>query len=423
MTESKHRKSRIRARMANTGERYMTARRQVLGQEHSHQVRGWPLRGGTHPDTAAVAAVLAHDGVKLSEAMVLGVGGGLGAGYILWQFEVHDAPTLVLGFRNAWQYPDRWMRTTLDRLHVPHLWHETSGAKRAASTLNDAVAAGRPALVTVDCGEIGYWHLPTSRTPRGGYPLVVYAIDGDRVRIDDRNLAPLSVSRARLDASRARVPSYRHRLVVTTPSTVSRAVLRNAARAGIADTVQHLSARSESFGLPAWRKWARMLVDTRHPKAWSNVFAHQRGLAGSLVAAFEQIEPVGTDGGNLRSLYADFLDEAAVLLEAPHLSEAAIAYRASADRWHSLADALLPTDVPKYAALRAELTALHHSVVNDGDAGYLAAAQAAQRMWALRHDLNSTPAAEPDFARLSHAVAEIYEAEIHALELLKQKPA
>ena len=38
--------------------------------------------------------------------MVLGVGGGLGAGYILWEFEAHHTPTLVLGFRNQWQYPD-----------------------------------------------------------------------------------------------------------------------------------------------------------------------------------------------------------------------------------------------------------------------------------------------------------------------------
>ena len=49
-----------------------------------------------HPDTAAVANVLAHHGVvaghtgePLSEAMVLGIGGGLGAGYILWEFEAH----------------------------------------------------------------------------------------------------------------------------------------------------------------------------------------------------------------------------------------------------------------------------------------------------------------------------------------------
>ena len=44
---------------------------------------------------------------------------------------------------------------------------------------------------------------------RGGYPVVVYAIDGDVVHVDDRVLAPRTVSREALDAARARVGSYR----------------------------------------------------------------------------------------------------------------------------------------------------------------------------------------------------------------------
>lgn len=339
MTERKHRKARIRARMARTGERYMTARRHVVGEQEATEDHGWRLRGGVHPDSAAIAAVLAHDGAEVSEAMVLGVGGGLGAGFILWEFEAHGAPTLVLGFRNSWQYPDRWMRNTLDRLRVPFSMHETSGAKRAASTLDEALAAGRPALVTVDRTEIGYWHLPASTSGHlGGHPVVVHTIDGDRVRIDDRNLAPLSVPRERLDAARARVVSYKHRLVVTEPAAVHEEVLREAVRAGLADAADHLASPSDSFGLPAWRKWSRMLVAPRGAKAWSNVFAGGRGLAGALLSAYEAIEPVGSDGGHLRGLYADFLDEAAALLEEPRLSEAAVAYRGLAERWHALAE-------------------------------------------------------------------------------------
>ena len=83
MTENKHLKARIRARMARTGERFMTARRHVVGTRDAADDHGWQLSGGVHPDTAAVAAVLAHDGVAVSEATVLGIGGVLGAGYIL----------------------------------------------------------------------------------------------------------------------------------------------------------------------------------------------------------------------------------------------------------------------------------------------------------------------------------------------------
>ena len=414
MTENKHLKARIRARMARTGERYMTARRHVVGSSPVVEDHGWSLRGGVHPDTAAIANVLAHDGAGVSEAMVLGIGGGLGAGYILWEFEAHGSPTLVLGFRNQWQYPDRWARKALERLGVPFALHETSGPKTAAARLDAALEAGRAALVTVDRAEAGYWHLPASESGRGGYPVVVYGSEGDRVRIDDRNLAPLSVARERLDVARGRVVSYRHRLVVTEPAEVSEDGLRAAARAGLEDAGQHLSARSDSFELPAWRKLARMLVSTRGAKAWPNVFADERGLAGALLSAYEGIEPVGTYGGHLRELYADFLDEAAALLEEPRLSEAASAYRALAERWHALAELVLPADVPAFATLREELAAVQESVQARGDTGQDEAAEAALRLWALRAELDAAPPVEPDFGALSEAVGAIYEAEVEA---------
>jgi hypothetical protein len=418
MTESKHLKARIRSRMARTGERYMTARRRVVGETAVGEDHGWQLRGGVHPDSAAIAAVLDHHGAPVSEAMVLGVGGGLGAGYILWEFESHGTATLVLGFRNQWQYPDRWATKVLERLGVPFAMHETSGVKGAASALNEAVATGRPALATVDRAEIGYWHLPSSHSGRGGYPVVVHAIDGDRVRIDDRNLAPLSVPRERLEAARARVVSYKHRLVVMEPAEIPADTLRAAARAGLEDAVEHLGARSDSFGLPAWRKWARMLVGSG-AKAWPNVFADQRGLTGALLSAYEEIEPVGSDGGHLRGLYADFLDEAAALLDEPRLAEAATAYRALAERWQALAELLLPADVPEFATLREELAAVHESVIGRGDAGAEEAAAAAGRLWALRAELDAAPPVEPDFAALSAAVSAIYDAEVEAAARLK----
>ncbi len=297
--------------------------------------------------------------------------------------------------------------------------HETGGAKGAAAKLDAALAAGRPALATVDRQEIGYWHQPAYKSGAGGYPVVVYGIDGDRVRIDDRNLAPLSVDRATLDAARARVVSYKHRLVVMEPAPIGEDTLRAAARAGLEDAAQHLAARSDSFGLPAWRKWARMLTDTRNAKAWPNVFADQRGLAGALLSTYEGIEPVGSDGGHLRGLYADFLDEAAALLDAPRLTEAATAYRELAERWHALAELALPGDVPEFAALREALAAVHESVVARGDAGQEEAAEAAGRLWALREQLDAAPPVEPDFARLSAAVEEIFEAEVAAAARLK----
>jgi butirosin biosynthesis protein H-like/uncharacterized protein DUF4872 len=412
MTARKHLKARIRARMAETGERYVTARRHVVGVDDPPVVdHGYRLRGGVHPDTAGVANVLAHHGVvcghtgePLSEAMVLGIGGGLGAGYILWEFESRGGAILVLGFRNRWQYPDRWMKAVLERLAVPAAHLETGGARTAARQLDEALAAGRPALATIDLEGIGYWHLPPEMEGRGGYPVVVYASDGDAVHVDDRFVGPRTVSREVLDSARGRVVSYRNRLCVIEPDRDELPVelLRDAVRAGLADAAEHLGSGSDSFGLPAWRKWARMMTGSA-AKAWPRVFASGRGLAGALLSTYEGIQPVGSDGGHLRGLYADFLDEAAVLLEDPALSERAVAWRAAAAQWEALADLALPA-----GRLRELLAEVHGTVVEGGDASGPAA-----ELWELRRSLDVEPAADL-FAAMAEMLEEIYEAEIAA---------
>ena len=266
MTESKHLKARIRARMARTGERYTTARRHIVGTDAPGPVvdHGWTLRGGVHPDTAALSNVLAHHGAGVSEAMVLGIGGGLGAGYILWEFEVHHTPTLVLGFRNQWQYPGRWGAKTLKRLGIPFALHETGGARGAAQRLDAALAAGRPAIAMVDRQEIGFWHLPKHLSGRAGYPVVVYA---ERARPDAPSTTATSRrSRSSAHAStppaRASAPSSTGSSSLTRSGRSARRRCERRCGQGSPTPREHLAARSDSFGLPAWRKWARMLVDT-----------------------------------------------------------------------------------------------------------------------------------------------------------------
>jgi hypothetical protein len=427
MTAHKHLKARIRARMAQTGESYVTARRHVVGEPATTVDHGYRLRGGIHPDTAAIANVLAHHGVTaghtgepLSEAMVLGVGGGLGAGYILWEFEAHGSPTLVLGYRNRWQYPARWMRATLERLRVPASHHETGGARAAGAQLDAALAAGRPALATIDRQSIGYWHLPAEMEGRGGYPVVVYGEAGGRMRVDDRGLAPLTVAREVLDAARARVGSYKHRLCVIEPDreVLGADELRTAVRAGLVDAAEHLAGASDSFGLPAWRKWSRTMSGTRNAKAWPRVFAEQHGLAGALLSIYEGIEPVGLDGGHLRGLYADFLDEAAALLEDPRLARAAVAWRAAGGLWHELAELVLPP-----GRIRELLVDVHANVVERGDEGAEDAATAAAELWELRAAMDATPPLGEDqvpelFGAIGERLAAIYEAETEAAALV-----
>ena len=426
MTAHKHLKEHIRARMARTGESYTTARRHVLNALPPADYR---LLGGVHPDTHAIAGVLAnrglvapHTGQPLSEAMVLGAGGGLGAGYILWEFKAHDARSLVLGFRNSWQYPDRWAAKTCARLGVPVAVHETGSAGRADGELRAAVGQGVPAIAWADQQLLGYRHLPAWLEGHGGPPVTVYGIDeaAGVALVDDRNRAPLTVPLDTLAAARARVGSYKHRLLVldAPAAELDGDRLRTAVRDGLAEQVEHLSQRSDSFSLPAFRKWARLLVDGGNAKAWPKVFADRVSLFDACLSVYENLEPVGWGGGNLRGLYAEFLDEAAGLLEAPDLGKAAAAYREAAACWRAVADTAAPPGREPFAEAR-RLIARLQAQVEAGDAAQEEAAATAARLWALRdrwrHRFPGDADVEGLLAALAAAVTAACDAEEAAL--------
>ncbi|MBG0816036.1 DUF4872 domain-containing protein [Planomonospora sp. ID82291] len=425
--------------MAKTGESYTAARRHVVARPEPATDGDWTFRGGRHPGSAAVAAVLADQGAAVSEPMVFLAGGGIGAGYILWEFAHDGSRHLTLGFRNQWQYHDRWTAKTLDRLGVGFAVHTTSGAKGAAARLAAELDAGRPCIVLPDRYHVGYWGLPESLDGYGGHPVVVYRGDGADVLVDDRGTAPIRVPRARMNAARARVPSYRNILHVLDPAGsagIDAERLARAALEGLRDAAEHLSAASESFSLPAWRKWSRMTVDRRNAKGWPKVFADGRGLAGALLSMWEGVEPVGVDGGNLRDLFADGLQEAGALLDLP-LADLAEEFRRIHGLWHDLAEAAFPLAVPEFARMRALTARIRESLLAEGaagggaDAGTAAgeagaaaqdAVDGAAELWELRAAVDRVSPVEDHgalFAELSTRLAEIHRSESEAIAALR----
>lgn len=434
MTSKKQLKARVRARMARTGEAYTTALRHVVGAPTPVVDHGYTLRGGLHPETANIANVLAHhgiaaeDGRPISEALVLGIGGGLGAGYILWEFKWASSPILTLAFRNRWQYVDAWTATTLDRLGVRYQAERTGAAVAAARRLSELLAERCPCIIRPDRAGLGYWRLPKEHFGYGGHDLVVYAQHGDEVHVDDRNLSPLTVPRAALDAARARVGTYRNSLYLIDGASgpIRLETLRAAVRAGIGECVANLGGTSDSFALPAWRKWARLMTDPKNAKAWPRVFADGKGLAGALLSIWEGVLPMGMTGGHLRDLYAAFIDEASLLLADDRLQAAADRFRAAARAWERVAALALPDDAPHLAQLR-ELTAeLRQAVADPAAAEQPRTDAAAADLWALRERLDrdarliplDQAAAAELFAQLSAALGEVYDREREALAAL-----
>lgn len=379
--------------------------------------------GGAHADTAAAANVLAAeglrgpDGLPLSEALLLGIGGGLGAGYILWEFKAHALAIIVFGWRNRFNDPVEWWNRLCARLNITPEWFE-GGARAGDKALAAALAAGRPAIVWVDHALLPYYGRQEALNGHIGHVLVAAGADGDAVVLDDLAARPFRVSGAQLQHARGRIPSYRRRLLTLRPGPLPD--LPGAMRAGIADHIAHLSDDSESFSLPVYRKWARLLTDSDNVKSWPRVFAGGKGLFAALCSLYEGIELFSTGGGGLRPLYADFLDHAAGALEQPLYREAAALYRSLGAGWTRFAFDALDAS-PALREARALMRNRAEALRRSGPTGVLETRGYEERLALFEARYAGQPVLTPDeanalFAHLSDALARLYNGEVAALQ-------
>ncbi|MDE2819989.1 MAG: DUF4872 domain-containing protein [Chloroflexota bacterium] len=383
--------------------------------------------GGKHSVTAVLRNALTRQclrdprtGQALSEAMILGIGGGLGAGYILWEFEKYDSALIVLGFRNLWNYTPDFLKNACQRLNVAVDMRETASAKKAQANLDDALAASGTALLWADKASLPYQGLPASQKGHIIHLIGLSAGDDDAYIVDDLSERPWSLSQAELALAREPIPSNKQRSMSLTPS--ASLDLASAIRAGIDDHISHLSRSSESFSLPVYRKWAKLMTHPKNKKSWRTVFARRAGLYLTLRTIYEGIALDDTEGAGLRELYADFLLEAQAILDVA-LDRAAECYRACAVEWRALAEMALSDDLPVFAETKALMRARYAAFAGQDQARLagamkdLAALEAANNLDGWPLDGSATDAL---FERMSQQLHTIFETERSALEALKQ---
>ncbi|MBL8163033.1 MAG: DUF4872 domain-containing protein [Anaerolineae bacterium] len=376
--------------------------------------------GGIHQNTAALKNVLAARGVvaphtqqPFSEAMLLGIGGGLGAGYILWEFTREAHPLIVLGFRNRWNYGAEHMMALCERLNLAPVLKETAGAKGAAANLEAGLESG-PVVAWVDKAHMPHQQLPDSLKGYSVHIIGIHGRDGDEFVVDDLAAQHYRVSAEVMAAGRGRIGSDKNRLII--PGQPDKIDLPGAINTGITDHLEHLGRDSESFALPVYKKWAKTFTDTKNKKGWPVVFKNGLGLYITLRSVFEGVALDGTDGAGLRALYADFLDEAAGVLGKSALKDAAASYRAVADLWRGFAEAALPGALAPTAELMRKRYA--HYRANEQDAMRPISIQLEE----LAEEYSSNPPIDDVgalFADLGTRIQAIYEAEVAALDTLR----
>jgi hypothetical protein len=378
---------------------------------------------GYYWETAAIRNALAYAGViaphtqqPFSEALLLGVSGGIVVGYFSFAYEGVE-PHVALLTRNTFDP----LETILTRLAIPRDIHQTTNPTRGVQNLIAALEHGDAPLVWADVCSLPY---NVSMSPEEMWimmPLVVYGYDqaSGMACVADRAHVGLSITTDVLEKARGRVKKDKHQVWVLSAPDMSRLV--PAVQKGIFDCIKLYTEHppkgaKHNFGFAALQHWANLLVKPKEKNSWARVFPRGDKLYAGLRTTFENIEIFGKRGTAERATYAQFLDEAASLLEKPALTQVAALFREAGALWTEFGKAVLPDSVPVLKEARELLLAQRETFIETGSTHMDDLTAMQQRLKAIRaemtHDFPLSEAEVQDHrAHLRAHVLAIHDAE------------
>jgi len=383
--------------------------------------------GALHNVLAYYGAKAAVTGKPVSEALLFGIGGGIGCGYFVYQSG--DLTSLFLATRiNSEENAKAGFPLVIcERLGLEFSLITSSTSLAAEKRLDQALAQGSPIIVWVNTRLLPYYG-----TPGGYHTLVVYGLEeaADQALVADRSRQPLRLNQGELAAARQGEGVHRYRALTLHPPAHP-LNLGEAALLGLRACLEQMQNGfgppnfRANFGLAGLEKWADLLIDSKDARGWTRFFPPGPRLYQALTTAYDQIENRGADGRAFRPLFADFLVEASELLDQPRLAGIASLFRDSARLWGELGQSLLPDRIAVFREARESLTRLRTLFESQG-------LEAGAEMGAIKRRLDEIkavsaeafplPVAEvPGFlAEVSRQVLAIHRVEAQAVAELRE---
>lgn len=368
---------------------------------------------GRHWETGTVQNYFAYAGVKAphtgqpyTEAMLLGISGGVLMGYFSFAYEGHD-PHVAILTRNTFNPLD----TLLVRLGVIQHLQQTPNAKKGLQNLLDALDSGSPAIVWADAFSLPYNGLDSRQDWWAMFPILVYGVDdeADTVYIADRSSQPFIITPAELAAARGRVKKDKHRLLTLEPPDSSK--LPVAVQQGIWDCLKRTTEAPvknarKNFGLAAFRRWADVLTNPKDKQSWAKIFPPGARMYAGLSSAFDRFGLGAAGAQRDRESYAAFLEEAATILDRPALQESARLFRVCAKGWGELGAVLLPNRIPPFKETRELLTRRRKLFVEKGGKALAETRKVNTRLGAIRAEIGKAfPLTTGEAAALREQIA------------------
>ena len=295
-----------------------------------------PALDGCHCVTSSLAKIYHHAGHPLPEEMLLGLGAGMG--FIYWQMKMGGESFVFVGGRGNVQnfYQDLGARTGVRITEAC-----TTSTKKAESELLRLLAEKTPVMLSGDMGLLPWFDLPEDYH-FGGHAFVVCGYDGhDTMLASDidqhaSGLKPgLYAPITREQLSEARNSPFKpfppKNLRLEFDFSGFRAPGTEEIAASIRQTIDaHLHPPIRNFGVSGMRHTAKQILK------WPTQF-NDRDLRMNLLNLYIFIEIGGTGGGCFRSMYAQFLLQAAKITRNAALVGSAATFQESALKFTTIA--------------------------------------------------------------------------------------
>lgn len=281
-------------------------------------VTGIAPRGTQHCETSTLGVLLRHQGIDLSEPMLFGLGRGLS--FIYWDSKSMDFP--FLGGRVK---PFELTRNLAEALGVELSVRETSSPRKAWADVVEAIGAGRPVGLQLDCYHLDYF---TAKVHFGGHVVALYGYDDQVARLVDTeqqggavvtSLTSLAEARAARGPMTAKHRSFTLTAPQELPSPHEAIVpaITACAHTFLNPPIANLGHRGIEKSGKLVRTWLRRSDDPGR----------------DLPQAALLMEKAGTGGALFRNLYRDFLAECAEFVDSDHLRTGHRLYAEAAALW------------------------------------------------------------------------------------------
>lgn len=278
-----------------------------------------------HCENGVISNLMNHQGVKVSEPLVFGIGAGLFFVYL---------PFLKVNFAPGFSYrpmPGYIFRRFAKQLGIKVIHQKFSSTTEAQKILDQKLQEGIP--VGLQVGVYNLTYFPDEyRFHFNAHNLVVYGKENERYLISDPVMDDVtSLTEKELEKVRfaqGALPPKGHLYYLE--SVPTQYDWEKAIKKGIKKTCNDMLAPVPIIGVNAM-KWVAKSI-----KKWPKKIGVKKTnhYLGQLIRMQEEI---GTGGGGFRFIYAAFLEEASQILNNPKLKELSKEMTEIGDEWRDFA--------------------------------------------------------------------------------------